>query len=102
MYYSSNKKRQQVLEYIENELLDLGIDEVKRYYDDFKYEVDYNLAQYGNLTIYYYDVREIYKDYKSLKNVSDYAIWELYKRQVGYVTRRLLASKKLNKRLVTV
>lgn len=102
MKYSSNKKLNNVLNYIENELLELGLDEVKHYYDEFKGEVDYNLAQYGNLTVYYYDVRGIYKDYKSLQNVSDSKIWDIYKRQVGYVARRLMAKNKLNKRLTNV
>ena len=87
---SKNVKLNKVLNYIMDELEKLGIDEVKRYCKEFKNEIDYNIAQYGNLTIYYADVREIYKDYKTFKNFSDTKVWEIYKKQVGYCARKLL------------
>ena len=88
--FSKNKKLNNVLNDIYNQLNELGINEIKRYYNDFSYENDYNLAQYGNLLIYHWQVRELYKDYKSLANTNDSKLWEIYKRQVGYVARLML------------
>ena len=90
--YSKNKKLNEVLTRIEGQLLDLGLDEIRHYKDSFSNELDYNIAQYGNLLIYYYDVKQMYKDcgYVSLDKMSDQKVWEIYKRQVGYVARQLM------------
>ena len=90
--FSKNKKLNTVLNSIYEDLQELGIDEIKRYYNEFKFEPDYNIAQYGNLLIYYYDIREFYKNsgYKSFEKMSDSKVWEIYKRQVGYVARKIL------------
>lgn len=90
--YSKNKKLNEVLTIIEGQLLELGLDEVKHYKDNFKNELDYNIAQYGNLLIYYVDVKEMYRNcgYKTLDKMSDAKVWEIYKRQVGYVARQLV------------
>lgn len=90
--YSKNKKLNEVLTRIEGQLLDLGLDEIKHYKESFPNEIDYNIAQYGNLLVYYYDVKQMYKDsgYVSLDKMSDQKVWEIYKRQVGYVARRLM------------
>ena len=90
--YSKNNKLNKALTLIEEDLLEMGIDEVKRYYDTFKYEVDYNIAQYGNMIIYYNDIYDFYKNcgYKSTDKMSTEKIWDLYKRQVGYVARCLV------------
>lgn len=90
--YSKNKKLEGVLTRIEGQLLDLGLDEVKHYVESFPNEIDYNIVQYGNLLIYYYDVRQMYKNcgYVSLQKMSDQKVWEIYKRQVGYVARQLI------------
>ena len=92
MEYSKNNKLNKALKAIEADLLELGLDEVKRYYNNFKREVDYNIAQYGNLLIYYSDIYDFYRDcgYKSTDKMSTYKIWDLYKRQVGYVARCLI------------
>lgn len=90
MKYSKNKKLNGVLNEIEEQLLELGLDEVKHYYDEFKYENDYNIAQYGNLLIYYWDVQELYQRNGYKTKFSDNKIWEIYKNQVGYVTRQLM------------
>ena len=89
--YSKNKKLNDVLTRIENQLLELGLDEVKHYKKSFTNEIDYNIAQYGNLLVFYSDVKQMYKDcgYKSLEKMSDEKVWEIYKRQVGYVVREL-------------
>lgn len=94
--YSKNKKLNTLLQNIEKSLIDnLGINEIKRYYSEFKNCSDYNIAQYGELLIYYVDIRELYIDSgyskTTINNMSDYKIWETYKRQVGYVVRMLLS-----------
>ena len=93
--YSINNKLNKVLTEIENDLLEMEISEVKRYYQSFPKEVDYNIAQYGNLLIGYYEVYDLYRNcgYKSTDKMSNDKIWELYKRQVGYVTRCLVTNK---------
>lgn len=88
--FSKNKKLNTVLQAIYDDLTEeLGSDEVKRYKNKFKNEIDFNIAQYGNLLCYYNDIRQFYKDagYKSLDKLSDGKIWNIYKRQVGYVAR---------------
>lgn len=91
--YSKNKKLNSVLNEIHTQLIDLGLEEVKRYYNEFRYESDYNIVQYGNLLVYYVDVKKMYKDYgyKSLEKMSDDKVWEIYKRQVGFVVRDMKA-----------
>ena len=87
--YSKNKKLNSVLNEIHDQLIDLGLEEVKHYYNEFRYETDYNIAQYGNLLIYYVDVKQMYANcgYKSIEKMSDNKVWEIYKRQVGYIVR---------------
>ena len=88
--FSKNKKLNTVLQAIYDDLTEnLGSDEVKRYKNKFKNEIDFNIAQYGNLLCYYNDIRQFYKNagYKSLDKLSDGKIWNIYKRQVGYVAR---------------
>lgn len=89
--YSKNKKLNEVLSRIEKQLLELGLDEVKHYKKSFPNELDYNIAQYGSVLVYYSDVKQMYKDsgYKSLEKMSDEKVWNIYKRQVGYVAREL-------------
>lgn len=92
MNFSKNKKLNGVLNGIYNDLMELGLDEVKRYYNEFKHESDYNIAQYGSMIVYYSDLREFYKNngYKSLDKMSDQKLWDTYKRQVGWVVREVL------------
>ena len=92
MKYSKNAKLDKVLNTIEEQLLELGLEEVKHYYNEFKWESDYNIAQYGNLLIYYVEVKEMYANcgYKSMEKMSDGKVWEIYKRQVGYVANQLM------------
>ena len=90
--FSKNVKLNKVLMGIYEDLKEFGVEEVKRYMGEFKHEPDYNIAQYGNMLIYFYDIREFYKNagYKSMEKMSDGKIWEIYKRQVGYVARILV------------
>lgn len=100
--FSYNKKLNGALNEIYSDLLEISDNEelsrkeVRRYFDEWKREPDYNLAQYGNLLIYYWDVREFYKrhGYKSMDRMSDQKVWKIYMSQVGYVAR-LLCTKKI-------
>lgn len=68
--------------------------EIKRYYADFKRELDYNYAQYGNLLIYYTEVRELYKkcgySARSIDKLTDDQIWRYYLAAVGEVIRFII------------
>ena len=90
--YSRNNKLNKVLMKIESDLLDLGINEIKRYNNEFKNEVDFNIVQYGNMLIYYNDVYNFYRScgYKTTDKMTTDKIWELYKNQVGYVAKRII------------
>lgn len=90
--YSKNNKLNKLLTEIENQLLEFGIDEVKRYMKEFHCEKDYNIVQYGNLLVYFADIYKLYADcgYKSTSRFSTNKIWETYKRQVGYIARGLV------------
>lgn len=96
--YSVNPKLNKVLCGIEGQLLDMcdskkeSINKILAYVKDFKKEPDCNIAQHSNLLISSYDIKEFYKNcgYNSTGRMSDSKIWELYKRQVGYVARRIV------------
>lgn len=90
--FSKNVKLNTLLNGVYEDLQDLGISEIKRYYNEFKSEIDYNIAQYGNMLIYYSDIRELYRNsgYKTMEKWSDNKVWETYKRQVGYVARLIM------------
>ena len=85
--FSKNQKLNNVLTAIYEQLQDLGIEEVKRYQKEFKNELDYNIAQYGNLLIYYADVQKLYKQAGYRTKFTDEQIWNIYKKQVGYLAR---------------
>lgn len=86
---SVNNKLNAVLNEILSDLHDMGKNEVKRYMQNFRYEPDYNIVQYGNMLIYYSDIRAMYEraGYKSMNKMSDSKVWEIYKRQVGCMAR---------------
>lgn len=92
--FSKNGKLNGVLNDILDSLEELGLDEVKHYYNDFKYLMDYNIVEYGNLLIYYEDIRELYarNGYKSIEKFSNEKVWNIYKQQVGYVARYMLSA----------
>lgn len=68
--------------------------ELKRYYADFRRELDYNYAQYGNLLIYHTDVRELYKkcgySASSIDKLTDNQLWRYYLAAVGEVVRFII------------
>lgn len=86
---SRNAKLNSVLNVIYEDLQELGLEEVKRYKQEFRGLSDFNLVEYGNLLVYYYDIRKMYREcgYKSMDKWSDQKIWDTYKRQVGYIAR---------------
>lgn len=94
MKYSKNVKLDNVMNQIENQLTYLELPEIARYMKDFPNEPDYNLAQYGNMLVYYWEIRKMYINagYKTFENnkISDSKMWEIYKRQVGYVARQIM------------
>ena len=87
--FSKNAKLNEALSAIYEDLQEMGANEVKRYKQEFKREIDFNLAQYGNLLCYYSDIYKFYRacGYKSTDKLSTDKLWELYKRQVGYIAR---------------
>lgn len=90
--FSKNPKFNGVLNEITEQIqTNLSKKELLRYRTEFKYEPDYNIAQYGNLLIYYTDIEELYKrhGYKTIPKWSNNRMWELYKRQVGYIANFL-------------
>ena len=94
MKYSKNTKLNTVLNQIEENLLQFGKDEIKRYMKEYPRETDYNISQYGNMLVYYWEIRKMYINagYKTFENnkISDSKMWEIYKRQVGYVARQIM------------
>lgn len=99
--FSQNKKTNGVLNEIYNDLLTMcdteeqSRKEIKRYRREFPRVTDCNIAQYGNVLIYYYQVREMYEKhgYKSMSRMSDKAVWDCYLRQVGYVARLIAGDR---------
>ena len=94
MKYCKNVKLNTVLNLIEEDLSKISKDEIKRYMKEFPHEPDYNIAQYGNMLIYYDDIRKMYisAGYKSFfgNTICDTSMWNIYKSQVGYVARELM------------
>lgn len=96
--WSKNAKLNAVLSEIEDDLRTMcdseteSLEEIRRYMSEFPYEPDYNLVNYGNLLIYYYSIRDLYKScgYKSIDRMNDSGLWETYRRQVGYVAREIV------------
>lgn len=88
--FSKNAKLNGVLNEIALDIMEaMDQNELLRYMKEFKNEPDYNIAEYGNLLIYYYDIEKMYKrnGYKTIPQWSNQRMWKLYRRQVGYVAR---------------
>jgi len=101
--FSSWKKLENVLQVIKHDLLKIcdtkkkSLNEIKRYYKEFKREPDYNIAQYGKLLISDYDIRKMYKKagYRSsIDRMSVSKLWDTYLNQVGYVVRHIINNVK--------
>ena len=96
--YSKNPKLNAVLTNIDEQLRtmcnteDESLWQIASYITSFPRETDYNIAQYGNLLIYYSDIYNFYREagYKTTDSFSPEKIWNTYCRQVGYVARLLM------------
>ena len=100
MKFSKNAKLNNVLSGIYEQLKEFDTDTdtgksngaINTYYKEFKNDKDtpdYNIAQYGNLLCYYYQLYNFYRDcgYKTTDKFSVQKIWGIYCRQVGYIVR---------------
>lgn len=95
--FSQNKKTNGVLNEIYNDLLTMcdteeqSRSDIERYCNEFPRETDCNLVEYGNMLLSYFDIRAMYRKhgYKSLDRLNDNKVWDVYKRQVGYVARMI-------------
>lgn len=93
--FSVNTKLNGVLNEIYADLLTMcdteeqSRNEIKRYCKEFPRVTDCNLAQYCNVLISYYQVRDMYTKhgYTSMDRMSDNKVWSIYLQQVGYVAR---------------
>ena len=88
--FSKNNKLNYVLNDIYNYLMELGKDEIKKYMHSFPHEIDFKIYQHGNMRIYNYEIIELYKNYKCLKNASIDKLINIYKRQVGYMANLIV------------
>lgn len=98
--FSRNKKYDAYLSGIKEQLLTIhdtpeeSMSEIRHYMEMFPNEIDFNLAQYGNMLIYYDDVRDFMRECgyaeSTIRKMSNDQIWEAYKRNVGYVARELV------------
>ena len=92
--FSKNTKLNACLNGIYNQLLnmseteEISLQNIEHYKANFENESDFNLAQYGNLLIYFDEVRGFYTScgYKAEK-WSNNKVWGIYCRQVGYIAR---------------
>lgn len=96
MKYSKNVKLNNVLNQIEKSLICFGKPGIQRCMESFPDEPDYNIVHYGKTVICYWEIRKMYIDagYESFRRnrISDNKMWEIYRRQVGYVARKLMES----------
>ena len=97
--YAKNTKLNKTLCAIEESLLNFrdsreeSLTEIKRYIKEYPREIDYNIAQHGNLLVYYSDLRNFYAEIGwAVERYTDTALWDMYKGQVGYVARALAHS----------
>lgn len=94
MKYSKNAKLNTVLNEIEEQLNFFELSEIAIYMRLYPNEPDYKIAQYGDMLVYPWEIRKMYINagYKTFENnkISDSKMWEIYKRQVGYVARQIM------------
>ena len=90
MKFSKNNKLNYVLNDIYDDLMKMGKDEIKRYMQYFPNEIDYNIYQYGNMRIYYDEIKVLYMDYKCLKHASINKLINIYKRQIRFMANLII------------
>ena len=88
------EKKRKLKQDIREQITDsLSYEEIKHYVKRFIYlnTLDYNIAQYGNLLIYYTQIRDFYKEHGfDYSTKDDEFIWNLYKKDVGVEVRKIL------------
>lgn len=106
MKFSKSAKRDYVMQDIAEDLQPMG-ENVRRYRKEFPYEVDYNLAQYGNLRVYYDEIRDLFiragytemaERYKRNRGdnergdwkISNGKVWDIYKHMVREVADKMM------------
>ena len=98
LVYSKNKKLNYVLKDIHKDLNELGESEVKRYIRENPREPDHNIYMYGNMRIYYDEIRDLYRKAgyaeSTLKRMDNQKLSDTYARQVGYVARNYPIKKR--------
>ena len=75
-----------------------SLGEVRHYANGFPKEIDFNLAQYGNVLVYYHQIAQFYKDceypcHKLIDSDGDLdtdKLWSMYKKDVGIVAQNVL------------
>lgn len=94
MKYSKNVKLNKVLNQIEKDLNDFDLSEIAHFMQEFPKEPDYNIAQYGCVKIYHWEIRKMYIDagYKTFRGnrISNSKMRKIYRKHVGYVARELM------------
>ena len=96
-HFSNNPKYNAVANEILSSLLSIhdteteSRNEIEHYRKAFPGEPDFNLAEYGNLLIYYSDIRDMFRkcgySENHLKRIPDFKLWTMYRYRVGYVVR---------------
>lgn len=71
-----------------------SLNDLRRYAREFPNEVDYNLASYGALLVYYNQVYDFYKECEYpldlLNEMDNDQLWSMYKKDVGFTVREYL------------
>ncbi len=74
-----------------------SMQEVRHYKKDYPAEIDYRIAQDGNLLVYIEDIRRLYKKLgyseRTISKLTDVEVWEMYLRHVGAAVRTVLEKK---------
>lgn len=74
-----------------------SMQEIRRYKRDYPAEIDYRIAQDGNLLVYIEDIRRLYEksgySERTISRLSDVEVWEMYLRHVGAAVRTVLEKK---------
>lgn len=89
VFESDNK----VLNEFYNVLLDINIDEIKKYYDKYNDKIDYNITTLINKNIE--DIKQIYNNcYHFVNEWGNDGLYNNYKNDIGYLTRYILHHQK--------
>lgn len=102
LFWSNDKKLNKWLGQIAVRLLEMcdrydeSLRQIQCYVAEFPKATDYCIAEHGNLLVRPLDInyhRSACGYQEKYSEANDATIWDLYKRQVGYVARTLLTQK---------